>query len=344
MKIILSHTTPFALAHGGVTNIVFRTKEVLEAAGLEVEYLRWWDESQKGDILFHFGRPSISLVRFAKLAGYKVVAEHVMTGLVSRPLWKRQIQRAVIQFARTCLPQFVSDTFGWESFITLDMNFFPSPWDSSVASHMFQVPERKSFVLPYGVNDAFLQSTETIREDFLICTATITPRKRVVELAQACDHASVPLKIVGKPYGSADDYFDQFQELAARSRFVDHVPHITNQAELAALYRKSRGFVLLSTMETISQSAIEAAACQTPLLLSDMDWAHRSFGDNAQYCRLTNNVAETAGVIKKFHAQAESLRPSWTPPSWLEARADLPSVLQQVLNSESEFRLKAQHV
>jgi len=342
--ILLNHGTPFSLAHGGVTNIVHRTHDVLVSQGFNVEYLRWWDPDQKGDVLFHFGRPTVSLVKFAKASGYIVVAEHVMTGLVSRPAWQRAIQKRAIAACRRFLPKYVSGLFNWDIFDLLDMNFFPSAWDAEVAAHMFDVRPDKSTVLPYGVNDAFLQSKEVAREGFLITTATITPRKRVMELAKACDTAQVPLKVVGKPYAQSDSYFDEFKALEASSDYVEHIPHIANQSELASLYRRARGFVLISAMETISQSAIEAAACRCPLLLSDMDWAHRSFSDNASYCPITNSTSRTARSIINFYDNAPARPSNWVPPSWSEARQNLSAVFEELSRHRSAFSLSSEHM
>ncbi len=345
MKVILNHSTPFALASGGVTNIVLKTKEVLESEGVEVECLRWWDTEQKGDILFHFGRPSINLVRFAKSSGYRVVAEHVMTGLVSRPLAKRKIQKLVIKGARSILPQVVSDIFSWDSFMMMDMNFFPSEWDQSVAEHMFGLSHEKSRVLPYGVNAPFLNLEEPEkRDDYLVCTATITPRKRILELAQACHVAQVPIKIIGKPYAQSDAYYEKFKDLEATSDYVEHVQHVSDQNKLAQIYLNARGFVLVSKMETISQSAIEASACRTPLLLSDMDWAHRAFGDNASYCPVTKDTDLTATTIRQFYQTAADLKPEWTPPTWYEARKGIVNVFEEILSRPDTFKLDAKHI
>jgi len=344
MKILLNHSTPFSLAHGGVTNIVQRTRDVLLSQGYEVEYLRWWDADQVGDILFHFGRPTMSLVTFAKSKGYIVVAEHVMTGLVSRSAWQRSVQKQIIFVCRRYLPDYIGALFHWNVFDLVDMNFFPSAWDAHVAAHMFDVKPSKSTVLPYGVNEAFLGSRAVRREDFLICTATITPRKRVVELARACHKANVSLKIVGKPYAQTDTYFEQFKAIENSSECIEYIPHISDQRELASLYRRARGFVLLSAMETISQSAIEAAACGCPLLLSDMEWAHRSFAESASYCPVTNSTEKTSAVIRAFYDQAPELTPAWRPPSWQEARACLRQVLEDLVRNKTDFTLPASHM
>ena len=53
MKILLHNHVPFMLAHGGAQTQIEQTKAGLEKIGAEVEYLRWYDGSQRGDVL-HF--------------------------------------------------------------------------------------------------------------------------------------------------------------------------------------------------------------------------------------------------------------------------------------------------
>lgn len=43
---------------------------------------------------------------------------------------------------------------------------------------------------------------------------------------------------------------------------------IQDRAHLAQVYSEARGFVLLNAMKILSLSALEAAACECPLLLS----------------------------------------------------------------------------
>jgi hypothetical protein len=51
MKILFDRQLPFLLAHGGLLTQIERTKEALEQAGREVEYLRCWDDHQKGEVV-----------------------------------------------------------------------------------------------------------------------------------------------------------------------------------------------------------------------------------------------------------------------------------------------------
>ena len=54
--ILFDHSEPALLAHGGMLIQIRQTKAALEALGCQVEYLRWWDETQRANILHYFGR------------------------------------------------------------------------------------------------------------------------------------------------------------------------------------------------------------------------------------------------------------------------------------------------
>src|SRR2546428_13872771 len=58
MKVLVDHASPFLLAHGGFQIQIEETKRALERLGVTVEYLRWWDDEQRGDIIHFFGRPA----------------------------------------------------------------------------------------------------------------------------------------------------------------------------------------------------------------------------------------------------------------------------------------------
>lgn len=334
MKILLNHDLPFSLAHGGVTNIVRRTSAVLEEVGFEVEPLRWWDETQQGDVLFQFCRTSNTLLDYAKAKGMKVVVEQVLTGLVSRAPWKRRLQKHL--FAAMKLgPSMLTEPFGWRGFQTADLHFVPSVHDGRVVQELFDVPASKIVLLPYGVDDAFLHVVPpTRREDHLICTATITERKRVVALAEAALLAKVPLRIVGKPYSADDPYFLEFQSVLQRSQgLITHISHVDSREKLAELLAAARGFVLLSTMETVSQSAIEAAACKCPLLLPDLEWARGAFGEHASYAPNSGIPGVLAPALSGFYRESATMIQKFPSEGWYDSRKHLKDVLQSLFGN-----------
>ena len=58
-----------------------------------------------------------------------------------------------------------------------------------------ELVENPLHVVPNGVEDEFFETTPTPKTDWVICTATIHPRKRVLELAEAAVQARVPVWI-----------------------------------------------------------------------------------------------------------------------------------------------------
>src|SRR5687768_6171179 len=99
MKVLFDHPSPFLLAHGGFQTQIEQTKAALDGAGVEVEYLRWWDATQKGDLIHFFGRPGASYVDFAHHKGMKVVLSELLAGLGARSPLLRFLQKALMRFA-----------------------------------------------------------------------------------------------------------------------------------------------------------------------------------------------------------------------------------------------------
>src|SRR5205807_2170816 len=92
MKVLVDHSWPFSLAHGGVQKQIEESKAALQAVGLEVEYLRWWDSRQEGDLIHFFCAPSAAYLRQARLCQLPVVATVFFSEACNRPDWKLKIQ------------------------------------------------------------------------------------------------------------------------------------------------------------------------------------------------------------------------------------------------------------
>lgn len=326
MKVLIDHPLPFALAHGGLQVQIEHTKRGLEQAGVEVEYLRWWDEDQKGDVIHYVGRPSSDLIRFAHQKGMRVVLAELLSGLGSRPPTARLLQKCFMRMAETLLPSNFTSRMAWESYRTADACIALTEFEARLMQDMFGAPSEKVHVLPNGIEEIFFtKKGETSK--WLICTASITERKRVLETAQAAAIAGTPLWVIGKPYSEKDGYFREFRDLCARhSGILRYDGPVNDRAQLAEAYRCARGFVLLSTMETRSISAEEAAASATPLLLSDLSWARSVFGDKVQYCSPRLSGEPLARALRSFYDLAPSLPPPPLPCSWTDVGHRLCSI------------------
>jgi glycosyltransferase involved in cell wall biosynthesis len=333
MKVLIDHQLPFLLAHGGLQIQIERTKQALEAAGVEVEYLRWWDDDQRGDIIQFFGRANPSHIDFAHAKAMKYVMSELFTGQGSRAPAQLRLQGALEKALRKAVPATYLASFRWDAYQKTDALLVGTPWEAEVARLLFTPPPEKIHIVPNGVEDVFFldPSSEAIRRGKeLVCTATITPRKRVLELAEAAILAEIPLRILGAPYGEEDPYYRRFLVLAEqRPNLIRYTGALKDRAELARAYKEARGFVLLSTMETRSLSSEEAAAAGCPLLLSDLPWARSTFGHNATYCSI-GTTALTAAALRKFYEEAPSLPTPCKPCRWDDVANQMVRIYQKL--------------
>jgi glycosyltransferase involved in cell wall biosynthesis len=332
MKVLIDHQLPFLLAHGGLQIQIQRTKQALEAAGLEVEYLRWWDDTQNGDIIHFFGRANPSHIDFAHAKGMKYVMSELLTGQGSRTRTQLRMQSLVENALRAVVPPTFLVNFRWDAYHKADSCIFLTEWEAEVGRMLFSPPAHRIHVVPNGVETEFFLSSGAApkRGDELICTATITERKRVLELAEAAVVARVPVRILGDPYGNDDPYYRRFLNLAKQHpNFVRYAGALNSRIELAGIYQSARGFVLLSTMESLSLSALEAAASGCPLLLSDLPWARSTFHHNATYCPITK-TASTAAALRRFYNEAPSLPTPTMPCRWGDVANQLVLLYQKL--------------
>ena len=320
------------LAHGGMQIQIEQSMAALGKLGVSVEPLRWWDEAQSGDVLHHFNRIPTHLQRMAQAKGMKVVMSAFLSGLGARPAWQRFLQKQVFRAIRPVSPRSLRDRFAWDSYRSLDAMLAMTPYEASLLTGIHNAPPSRVHIVPNGVEEVFLKGQPVQRGPWLVCTATITELKGVLKLAQMAVRAEVPIWIIGKAYSDKDGYTRDFIEYARQNAtLVRYEGPIGDRERLARIYREARGFVLLSNWESLSLSALEAAACRCPLLLSDLPWAHDAFKDKAAYCPVNEPLAASAEVLRRFYQSAPNLEPPPTPLSWLEVGAQIKAVYDLIL-------------
>lgn len=303
MKVAIDHHFPFLLAHGGFQIQIEQTRLALKHLGVDVKWLQFWNETEVPDIIHFFGTVHADYLRFAKGKGIKTVISELHTSLGSRPDRKHRLQSAVIQITRTMAPQFAM-RMNWDRFAEADAVVALTPYEADLMCNVFHAPRSRMHVIPNGVDKVFLEPSSVAREDWLLCTAVIHPRKRVVELAKAAVIAKTPLRVYGRPYSENDAYFHVFCEVVASSGgLVRWEGSLSDRSVLADIYRRARGFVLPSTMESLSLSALEAAAALCPLLLTDLPWATSTFASYASYVKNSSDPAVIAQAVAQFYSE-----------------------------------------
>jgi glycosyltransferase involved in cell wall biosynthesis len=330
LKVLLYHFAPFSLAHGGLQVQIQRSYQALRQAGVEAEYLKWYDGTQSGDILHFYGRMPVHLLKLAQQK-MKVVMLDLLTEQGSRTVARLKMQTLAMRLLCRTAPRLTANILDWPSYQLADACIANTPWEKQLMHQLFGAPESRIHVVPNGVETVFFESGSKTRGKWLVCTATITERKRVLEVAKSAVRAKTPLWVIGKPYHESEPYFQKFIALAkSQPELLRYEGGISDRSRLAQAYCEARGFVLLSTMETLSLSADEAAACETPLLLSDLTWARTTFGDSAMYCPIAGE-AETARVLREFYDAAPTMKRPRLPPTWIEVAQQFKAVYEQVL-------------
>jgi glycosyltransferase involved in cell wall biosynthesis len=334
MKVLFNCHLPFMLTHGGLAIQILRTRDALQEVGIEAEFLRWWDSTQTGEVMHFFGRTPTDIVHWAHQKGMKVVQAELLTEQGSRSGARLRIQKLLTHAMKRMLPPMLLSGHQWESYRLVDACVALTSWEARLMADLFEAPPEQIHVIPNGTEDVFLQSRAGRRGPWLVCTATITERKRVLEVAAAAVQAQTPLWIIGKPYSPSDAYAQRFFELArAHPQTIRYEGPIEDRARLAQVYREARGFVLLSAMESMSLSALEAAACECPLLLSELPWARTVFGQSVCYCPVTSSAVRTAAFLRQFYDAAPRLKPPPKPLTWLEVGQRLQRLYESLLSA-----------
>lgn len=334
MKVLFDHPNPFFLAHGGFQTQIEQTKAELEKTGLEVDWLRWWESETKGDLIHFFGRPHPAYIRMASKKNLPVIFSDLLGGLGSRSAPLRWIQKWLIRGARCALPQEFTIRMGWESYQLASRVIALTAWEKRLMEEQFSAPNRKVVVIPNGVEEVFFgPHSDGLRDPHLITTMTITERKRSVELVDAVRLAQIKIRIFGAPYHPDDPYHKKFLSAVKRAGpLVDYAGGVTDREKIANEYRRASGFVLLSSMESQSLSALEAAACGCPLLLSDLPWAKASFGAEASYAPVASAV-RTAPYLQEFFHHISSAPRVRQVLGWNEVAGRLAEVYREAMTS-----------
>ncbi|MGH2459628.1 MAG: glycosyltransferase family 4 protein, partial [Chloroflexota bacterium] len=149
--------------------------------------------------------------------------------------------------------------------------------------------------IPCGVDSAFHPVTEQsevsdrlahhgIAQPYLLYVGGINPRKNLARLLEAYArlrgrHPTTRLVIVGKPQWKTDEIGATLRRLALAPHvhFTGHVA----ESDLPALYSGAQAFVFPSLYEGFGLPPLEAMACGTPVITSNVSSLPEVVGDAA---------------------------------------------------------------
>jgi glycosyltransferase involved in cell wall biosynthesis len=333
MKILLNCHMPFLLAHGGAQIQIEQTKAALDQIGVQVEYLRWWDEKQTGDILHQIGWLDRPMMALAQQRGWKVAMTILLTEQCNRP-WRELLPRKLLIRSALAVPfaSRLKERLRWSSYHLCDRMIVGLEAERMILADIYGVPRERIEVVPLGLAKAWLDAGPGKRnKEHLICTGTIGPAKNSVALAQLAHAAGTPLLFVGKPFDFQSSFWKEFEKLID-GKIVKHHQHVASQEDLIGLLQHARGYVLMSRNENWSLAAHEAAAAGLPMLVPDQRWSRERFGDRVSYWPKKGRAAAVS-ALRRFYDQC----PSLSPPgihlhSWVETAERLRDIYTQMLH------------
>jgi glycosyltransferase involved in cell wall biosynthesis len=340
MKVLFDHNLPFSLVHGGVQPAIEHPKKALEKLGVEVEFLRWWDDKQTGDLIQYFGQATNAYLRFAREKGLPVVLNTFFSETCNRSDARLAVQGFLTRLI-LALPfgEGVKQQLFWRTYRSCTHNLVGLEAERKVLQTVYHVPPDKITVIPYGLSDVYMQAGPGSRsEPHLICTGRIIPLKNFVPLAQMAHQAQVPILFTGKPYRYDDPYWLQFKALID-GRWVKH--HLVSydspegaEWEMVKLLQAARGLVFMSGFENWCMTASEAIACGLPLLLQDQKWSRERFGNQVRYFKTIGATAENARILKQFYEDAPNLKPPVVKLySWTDTAREWKALYERILST-----------
>lgn len=329
MKVLFDHPNPFLLAHGGFQTQIEQTKKALEDIGVEVEWLRWWDDQQKGDLIHYFGKPDLSYVNFAHLKGYKVVVSLIISGTTAKAALLLKLQKIISRSLIKFKMRRICELTRWESLRRSDAIIFLTKLEAETGKQLWMLEPQITHIIPNGVGQEFIiagQREKKQKGGHLLYVATIRDLKRNAEVALAAGRAKVPIKFLGAPYSQSDPYYTKFLEaVKSAAPFASYLGAASTTKDLINEYQKARGVLLLSKMEGLSLAVLEAGAMGIPVLLSKRPWATRVYGSEVTYANIDNKNRE-ADDIQNFWDKANQSPHIKKVLSWIDIAIKLKDV------------------
>jgi len=333
MKVLFNCHWPYSLSHGGMQVNIERSKTALHELGVDVQYLEWWNDAQKGDILHQFGYLPLPLVKLAQERGLKVAMTILLTETCNRSRWELLVRKVCIRSALALpAPRRLKESLNWRAYRQADVMIVGLETERQILEDAYGIEKELISVVPSGLNEVFLKAAKAVRsEDHLICQGRIGPTKNCVELARLAHAAKVPILFVGKPADSRGAYWQQFSDLID-NKYVKHDANVATEGGLVESLRRARGYVLMSRYENWCLAAHEAAACGLPLLLPDQRWSRERFGDEASYFPKAGGDAGITALRRFYEQSLELPAPRARLFSWREVGEMLRDTYARLLN------------
>ena len=279
---------------GGGEILMLQLKKALSEKGIDARLFDPWNDRLKTfDLLHVFSCQSecLGLVRMASSSGVPVVV-HPIAFETWDSVWhgvdpKIRFGSLMRFIVKKLYPNFPSDR---RSILKLADQLFPnSIAEAEYLTRHFGVPRDKMFMVPNGVDAAvesaspepFLRETG-IREEFILCSGRIEPRKNQKNFIQAANRLNIRAVVLGDAVKGYEGYYEECRRLAGEN--IKFIPALSHESGvLYSAYAASRAVVLPAFVETPGLVGLEAGILGRPLSVTTGGPTKEYYAENACY-------------------------------------------------------------
>jgi len=162
--------------------------------------------------------------------------------------------------------------------------------------------------IPNAIDVSIFDDTVVPNEKFknhVLCVGRIEGRKNQLNLIKAVRDTNLSLTIIGKPSPNHMAYYKACVQLAAESKNVQIIEHISHK-ELAAIFKAAKVHVLPSWFETTGLSSLEAAIMGCNIVVTRKGDTEEYFEDLAFYCDPENVESIRKAVTDAYDKPVEN--------------------------------------
>lgn len=322
MKVLLYDSTNAFFTPGGKTTHALKLQKEIANLGVQIEFTRWWDQSQKDSELIHFLQPDPVMARQAKQRGMKTFCSFIFDYETNKPKLQQLYARGKICLRELSSPK---DSLFWTGLQYMDTVHFMHENDRKTALEYFPkyLTADRTIIIPHAYDPADMNISGekdapnmNLPEKFLISVANISSRKQSLLLARYAKEAQVPIVFLGG-HLDTDPYYIQFKK-EVDNKYVFYPGYISKEAK-DYLLKKASGYVLLSLGESGCIAVYESAAYSIPILLSNLPWAWGYEEPNHIFFCDYNKKDIALKQLRSFFENARKLeKPPFTIHTWAE--------------------------
>lgn len=178
----------------------------------------------------------------------------------------------------------------------------PSQATKNDLFQIYRLPPEKIIVVPLAVDEKIFVKKNLVKKDYFLIINASFPYKNVGFALECWRQFNVPEKlvIVGKNF-HFPKYFEKLKKIAGEFGLEEKVVFYekVSDEELVTLYNEAQALIFPSIKEGFGLPALEALACGTPVILSDIDVFKEYFAAIGIFFEL-NNAESFHQALQKF--------------------------------------------